>query len=131
MSINLTDSAAAHVKSYLTKEPDAKGLRIGVKTTGCSGYMYVVETARDIRDTDNVFESHGIQVVIDDDAMVFLDKARNIVLSDCAVAIQCAWRGIHTYKADGRDPVFDSKFVMSPAFHVLKSVLWCRFIVFL
>ena len=73
MSVNLTDSAAAHIKSYLTKEPDAKGFRIGVKTTGCSGYMYVVETAREIRDTDKVFDSQGIQIVIDDDCMIFLD----------------------------------------------------------
>jgi iron-sulfur cluster assembly protein len=73
MSVTLTDRAAAHVSSYLRDEPGAQGLRLGVRTTGCSGYMYVVETAEKISDLDTVYESKGIQLVIDSESLKYLD----------------------------------------------------------
>jgi iron-sulfur cluster assembly protein len=73
MSITLTERAAEHVRNYLHKVPDAKGLRLGVKPTGCSGYMYVVETADSISATDTTFESNGIQLVIDPESLKYLD----------------------------------------------------------
>ena len=73
MSVTLTDRAAAHVNSYLRDEPGAQGLRLGVRTTGCSGYMYVVETAEKISDLDTVYESKGIQLVIDSESLKYLD----------------------------------------------------------
>jgi iron-sulfur cluster assembly protein len=73
MSVTLTERAAVHVRNYLKDEADAKGLRLGVRTTGCSGYMYVVETAENIRDLDTVFESEGIQLVVDQQSLQYLD----------------------------------------------------------
>ncbi len=73
MSVTLTERAAAHVSSYLENEPMAQGLRLGVRTTGCSGYMYVVEAAENIGELDTVFESRGIQLVIDSESLKYLD----------------------------------------------------------
>jgi iron-sulfur cluster assembly protein len=73
MSVTLTERAAAHVRNYLKNENGAKGLRLGVKTTGCSGYMYVVETAADIGEADEVFESQGIQLIVDKENLKFLN----------------------------------------------------------
>ncbi|TDJ64629.1 MAG: iron-sulfur cluster assembly accessory protein [Proteobacteria bacterium] len=73
MAITLTERAAKHVRNYLRKEPDVHGLRLGVKSTGCSGYMYVVETAECIGDMDTLFESNGIQLVIDPESLKYLD----------------------------------------------------------
>ena len=73
MSVTLTERAAQHVKNYLSKEPDARGLRLAVRTTGCSGYMYVVETAQAVHEHDTVFESNGVQVVIDAESLKFLN----------------------------------------------------------
>jgi len=73
MSVTLTERAAEHVSNYLRDEAGAQGLRLGVRTTGCSGYMYVVETADNIGDLDAVFESRGIQLVIDPESLKYLD----------------------------------------------------------
>lgn len=73
MAITLTERAAEHVRNYLREETDARGLRLKVKPTGCSGYMYVVETADSIRDIDSVFESNGIHLVIDAESLKYLD----------------------------------------------------------
>ena len=64
MPIQLTEAAAAHVKSVLANNPKAVGLRIGVKKTGCSGYGYVVNLAESVTPEDKVFEDHGITVVV-------------------------------------------------------------------
>lgn len=71
-NITLTDSAAEHVKHVLTKNPDGVGLRVGVKPTGCSGYQYVIETAKDIGENDEAIESHGVKVVVDKDSLPYL-----------------------------------------------------------
>ncbi len=73
MSVTLTERAAEHVSNYLRDETDALGLRLAVRTTGCSGYMYVVETAEKIGDLDTVFKSKGIQLVIDAESLKYLD----------------------------------------------------------
>ncbi len=71
MAVTLTDRAAQHVKSYL--DPDTASLRLGVRTTGCSGYMYVVETAETVNETDAVFESNGIRIVVDPMSLQYVD----------------------------------------------------------
>ena len=48
------------------------GLRVGVKPTGCSGYMYVVAPEETIKDSDAVFESLGIQIIVDQESLKFL-----------------------------------------------------------
>jgi iron-sulfur cluster assembly protein len=71
MSITLTEQAAAHVSHFLGKDNEA-GLRVGVKPTGCSGYAYVVEPAKQVDTNDAVFESHGVKLVVDTKSLDFL-----------------------------------------------------------
>ena len=73
MGITVTDSAAEHVKKFLANRGKGAGLRLGVKTTGCSGMAYVLEFADDIEDTDEIFESNGVKVIIDPKSLVYLD----------------------------------------------------------
>jgi len=73
MSITLTDSAANHVKGYLEKRGKGVGLRLGVRTTGCSGLAYVLEFADEVAANDEVFEDNDIKVVIDKKSLVYLD----------------------------------------------------------
>ena len=46
--ITLTDNAKLHIEKVLAKEPNGLGLRLAVKTTGCSGNQYVIETAKSV-----------------------------------------------------------------------------------
>ena len=73
MAINLTEVAAERVKSFLHSRGKGIGLRIGIKTTGCSGMAYVLEFVDDIEDGDEVFESQGVKVIVDPKSMVYLD----------------------------------------------------------
>lgn len=73
MSITLTESAADRVKSYLVAQGHGEGLRFGIKTSGCSGYMYVVDLADEVKPEDQVFESHGVKVIVDNDSLQLVD----------------------------------------------------------
>ena len=67
MSVTLTERAAQHVQRFLNGPNGGNALRVGVKPTGCSGYAYVVQPAR------VVFESNGVQLVIDGESLRFID----------------------------------------------------------
>lgn len=73
MSITLTEAAAAHVRQFLAKADQPMGLRLSVKSTGCSGLMYVVDYADTIDPGDHVFEASGIKVIVDQESLVHLD----------------------------------------------------------
>lgn len=73
MAIALTQSAAQRVQSYLETRGKGIGLRLGITKTGCSGYSYVVNYADELKETDTVFEDKGIKVVVDADALPFID----------------------------------------------------------
>jgi len=73
MSIQLTEVAADRVKSFLQSRGKGIGLRIGIKTTGCSGMAYVLEFVDDINEDDEVFESLGVKVIVDPKSLVYLD----------------------------------------------------------
>ncbi|HRY14690.1 MAG: iron-sulfur cluster assembly accessory protein [Candidatus Competibacteraceae bacterium] len=73
MAITLTEKAADRARAYLAKKEPAKGLRLGVRNTGCSGYMYVVQLAEQIDPDDQVFESQGIKVVVNAKSLPYLD----------------------------------------------------------
>ncbi len=64
MSIILTEKAAARARSYLANNAKAQGLRLGVRNTGCSGYMYTVGLADAIDPDDRVYESQGVRNVV-------------------------------------------------------------------
>jgi len=73
MSIALTPAAAEHVKSFLHRSEPRAGLRLKVKTTGCSGFAYVVDLADEIASDDHVFESHGVRVIVDTSSLAYVD----------------------------------------------------------
>jgi iron-sulfur cluster assembly protein len=73
MSITLTETAAKHVATQLDKRGKGVGLRLGVRTSGCSGLAYKLEFADDFRPEDLRFESHGVTVVVDPKSLPYLD----------------------------------------------------------
>ena len=73
MSIQLTNSAADHVKQMLGKRQEGIGLRLGTRKSGCSGFAYVVDYADHITEQDSVFESNGVKVVVDATSLLHLD----------------------------------------------------------
>lgn len=73
MSITVTKAAAEHLKGFLAKRGKGGGLRLGVKTTGCSGLSYVVEIFDEIKPDDVVFEEHDVTVAVDRKNLAFLD----------------------------------------------------------
>ncbi len=73
MAITLTENAAKHVLDFISKRGHGEGLRLGVKTTGCSGLAYVLEYADKIEQEDKVFESRGVKVLVDPKSLVHLE----------------------------------------------------------
>lgn len=73
MAITLTETAATRVKDFLANRGKGVGLRLGVKTTGCSGMAYVLEFADDIEESDEVFESQGVKILVDPKSLVYID----------------------------------------------------------
>ena len=71
--ISMTEQAAKHVSNYLAKRGKGIGLRLGVRTTGCSGMAYKLEFADDAAPEDIVYESHGLKVLIDPKSLPYLD----------------------------------------------------------
>jgi len=76
MAIELTPVAAERVKNFLHSRGKGIGLRIGIKTTGCSGMAYVLEFVDEVDDQDEVFESEGVKVIVDPKSLVYLDGTR-------------------------------------------------------
>ncbi len=74
--ITLAPAALERVLGYLSETPDALGLRFGVKRTGCSGWGYVADLARDLRDGDTVFEQDGVRIHVDADSLSLVDGTR-------------------------------------------------------
>ena len=73
MGITLTEAAADRVKAFMEQRGKGVGLRLAVKTTGCSGMAYVMEYADVIDDDDVVFEDQGVKVLINPKSLVYLD----------------------------------------------------------
>jgi iron-sulfur cluster assembly protein len=73
MAISLTEKAAKHVNRNLEKRGKGLGLRLGVRTTGCSGLAYELEYVDAPNETDQMFESHGIKVFVDPKSLPYID----------------------------------------------------------
>jgi len=73
MAITLTDAAADRVKAFLQQRGKGLGLRLGVRTSGCSGMAYVLEFADELNEGDMVFEDHGVKVIVDPKSMAYID----------------------------------------------------------
>ena len=73
MPVTLTEAAARHVTRYLNKRGKGVGVRLGVKTTGCSGLAYTLEYLDEIPEEDTVFEGHGVKVLVDPKSLAYID----------------------------------------------------------
>ena len=71
--IAITENAAKHINNYLTKRGKGLGVRLGVKTSGCSGMAYNLEFVDEVNEDDLIFEEHGARVYIDPKSLVYLD----------------------------------------------------------
>lgn len=72
MAVTLTEKAARHIQRSLTQRGTGLGLRLGVRTSGCSGFAYVMEFADVAQPDDARFESHGVTVLVDPKSLAFL-----------------------------------------------------------
>ncbi|MEF9943964.1 MAG: iron-sulfur cluster assembly protein IscA [Burkholderiaceae bacterium] len=73
MAVTLTERAAQHVSSFIARRGKGVGLRLGVRTTGCSGMAYKLEFADAAGPDDQSFESHGVTVLVDPKSLVYID----------------------------------------------------------
>ncbi|WP_018228773.1 iron-sulfur cluster assembly protein IscA [Methyloversatilis universalis] len=73
MGVTLSEKAARHVANYIAKRGRGVGLRLGVRTSGCSGMAYKLEFADEMATDDLVFESHGVKVLIDPKSLPYLE----------------------------------------------------------
>ncbi|OWT80908.1 MULTISPECIES: iron-sulfur cluster assembly protein IscA [unclassified Achromobacter] len=73
MAVTLTQQAANHIDRYLQRRGKGVGLRLGVRTTGCSGMAYKLEYVDAPDPADQVFESHGVKVFVDPKSLSYID----------------------------------------------------------
>ena len=73
MAVTLSEKAAKHVANYIAKRGKGVGLRLGVRTSGCSGMAYKLEFADEVGADDVTFESHGVTILIDPKSLPYLE----------------------------------------------------------
>ena len=73
MAITVSEAAARHVNRYLTKRGKGLGVRLGVKTTGCSGLAYKLEYVDAAEPEDVIFEANGVKVLVDPKSLAYID----------------------------------------------------------
>ena len=73
MNIQLSEAAARHVSDSLAKRGSGVGVRLGVKTTGCSGLAYKLEYVDEVAPEDELFEQHGVKLMIDPKSLAYID----------------------------------------------------------
>ncbi len=73
MGVTLTERAARHVANFMAKRGKGVGLRLGVRTSGCSGMAYKLEFTDALESDDIEFESHGVKIVIDPKSLPYLE----------------------------------------------------------
>lgn len=73
MAITMSEAAADRVTRFLENRGSGLGVRLGVKTSGCSGMAYVLEFVDETNDDDVVFEDRGVKVIVDQKSLVYLD----------------------------------------------------------
>ena len=71
--ITVTEAAANKIKKNLAQRGAGIGIRIGIRTTGCSGLAYVLEYVDRVNDDDTVFTSQDVQVIVDAKSLPILN----------------------------------------------------------
>ncbi|GLX82758.1 iron-sulfur cluster assembly protein IscA [Thalassotalea eurytherma] len=72
MAVTMTPAAAERVQTFMTNRGKGLGLRLGIKTTGCSGLAYVLEFVDDLNEDDELFTIDGVNIIIDAKSLVYL-----------------------------------------------------------
>jgi iron-sulfur cluster assembly protein len=73
MAVTITERAAQHVAQFLARRGKGVALRLGVRTSGCSGLAYKLEYADQIDPADQTFEAHGVKIVVDSKSLTYID----------------------------------------------------------
>ena len=73
MAVTITERAAEHVAQFLARRGKGVAVRLGVRTTGCSGLAYKLEYADQIDPGDETFEAHWVKIVVDPKSLTFID----------------------------------------------------------
>jgi len=73
MAISMTTAAAERVRAFLDNRGKGIGLRVGIKTTGCSGMAYVLEFVDELNPNDATFQVDGVTLVVDEKSLTFID----------------------------------------------------------
>lgn len=73
MRVSLTEAAARHITRYLSRRGKGVGVRLGVKTTGCSGLAYKIEFADEAAPEDVIFEQQGVKILVDPKSLPYID----------------------------------------------------------
>lgn len=71
--IKVTEKAAQHIRQQLDKRGNALGMRLGVRKSGCTGFMYVVDYVDQLGVNDQVYDQHGVKLVVDTDSLPYLE----------------------------------------------------------
>ena len=72
MNITFTDNAIKRFKQNLEKKPDAVGLRISIKATGCNGYAYILDYASEVNQTDELYKVSDISILVDQESLPYI-----------------------------------------------------------
>jgi len=73
MAVTVTQPAAQHIQKQMSSRGKGIGIRLGVKTSGCSGMAYVLEFVDSTNEDDEVFQQHGVQIIVDKKSLSYLD----------------------------------------------------------
>lgn len=73
MTIQLTETAASHIRKAIVEKRGGVALRLGVKKVGCSGFAYTFDVAQELAPTDHLFEAYEAKLVVAEDSLRFLD----------------------------------------------------------
>jgi iron-sulfur cluster assembly protein len=73
MTVTLTAAAAKHVSNFIAKRGKGIGIRLGVKTSGCSGMAYKLEFADAAEPEDVVFDTQGLKIIVDPRSLPYID----------------------------------------------------------
>ena len=72
LPVTLSEAAAGHIARFIAKRGKGIGIRLGVRTSGCSGMAYKLEFADSANPEDIEFVSHGVTVLVDPKSLPYL-----------------------------------------------------------
>ena len=73
MTVSVTEAAAKHIKRQLNLRGGGLGIRVGIRTAGCSGMAYVLEFVDEADVLDHRYQDNGVCVFVDPKSLVYLD----------------------------------------------------------